>query len=151
MLMHNKWSLVWVWHNHVDIKRRHTIDDGRHGEDNPIFVIDHWVDRLVLDDGKVGAQVAVFLCVKGSWRMEEEKERWGWWGDGNEGVGNCFILAMACIQPLILRLNYIMQTEQLTRQLQVYQAFTKYHLLFPFSPFPIQFFKDCLCNNITYV
>ena len=38
-----------------------TIDDGRHGEDNPVPVIDNRVDWFVPDDGQVVAKVAVLL------------------------------------------------------------------------------------------
>ena len=41
-----------------------TIDDGRHGQDDSIAVVDDGVGRLVLDDVEVVPQVAVRLQVQ---------------------------------------------------------------------------------------
>ena len=48
-----------------------TIDDGGHGEDNSVLVIDDWVHRLVADDMEIWLQMTLKLGMRRDGRAKK--------------------------------------------------------------------------------
>jgi len=52
-----------------------TVDNGRHGEDHALAVVDDRVDRFVLDDVEVVLQLHVRLATRDTWHQDRNNCR----------------------------------------------------------------------------